>query len=224
LLISCENHQLRTDLLVLEQQFAEVSAQRQGAWNEPVQIKIYDDELSRLNSELKESKARLKSLNIYAQAEGVWSVRNAVDLPGVFAKRGDLIGYVITNNNISVRGMISESDIELIRDRTVSMRALQTSDLSSVLTPVSWAVFPAATKEPVSAILTEAAGGSIMMNPSSATPQSLGRYFIIALEFDHFPSTYVEERIQLQFEHHPEPIIYRLYRLIRRTFLEYFDV
>jgi len=225
LLLICENRQLRTELEVLQQQFAEASSQRQGVWNDPVQLKIYDDELSRLDSELKESQARLKSLSLYSQADGILSVRNPADLPGSFLKRGDLIGYVIKNKNISVRGMIPESDIELIRERTTSIHALQTSNLSTVLTPVSWSVFPAATKEPVSEILTEAAGGSIIMDPSSTdTPRSLRRYFVIALEFEYFPSTYVEERIYIQFEHPPEAIIYRLYRLIRRTFLEYFDV
>lgn len=225
LLFSCENRQLQTDLLVLQQQYAEASAQRQGVWNDPVQLKIYDDELSRLNSELKESQARLDSLSLYAKADGVWSLRNAVDLPGTFVKRGELIGHVITNDNISVRGMVSETDIDLVRERTIAMYALQTSDLSEELTPLSWFFFPAATKEPVSELLTEAAGGSIVMDPSSTTtPQSLSRYFIVALEFAHFPSIYVDERIQLQFEHQPEPIIFRLYRLVRRTFLEYFDV
>ena len=105
------------------------------------------------------------------------------------------------------------------------MHALKATDLSKKLIPNSWSVFPAATKEPVSEILSEAAGGVVMMNPSeTTTPQSLQRYFIVALEFDHIPATFVDERIYLQFEHPPEAIIYRIYRLVRRTFLEYFDV
>ena len=225
MLLQCENHQLLTDLLVLQQQYAEASAQRQSVWNDAVQLKIYDDELSRLNSELQESKMRLESLNLYAQADGVWSLTNAADLPNTFVKRGDLIGYVITNHHISVRGMVSEADIELVRDRTIAVRALQTSDLFTELTPNSWTVFPAATKQPVSNILTEAAGGRIVMDPSSSsTPKSLKQFFIVAIEFEHFPSAYVDERILLQFEHRPEAVIYRLYRLVRRTFLEYFDV
>lgn len=225
LLMSCENRQLRTELLVLQQQYAQASAQRQGVWSDPVQLTIYDAELLRLNSELQESQKRLDSLNLYAHTDGVWSLRNPADLLGTFVKRGDLIGHVITSNNITVQGMVPETDIDLVRGQTVTMRALQASDLSTILTPVNWAVFPAATKEPVSEILTEAAGGRIIMDPSSSSmPKSLQRYFIVTLEFDHLPATYIEERIYLKFEHLPEPIIYRLYRLVRRTFLEYFDV
>lgn len=224
LLLSCANHELGTALIVLQQQYAEVSAQRQGVWNDPVKLTIYDEELLRLNSELKESQARLESLNLYAQASGVWSLRNPVDLPGSFVKRGDIIGHVITNHNIAVRGMVPETDIELVREHVTTMNALQASDLSRVLTPVNWTVFPAATKDPASVILTEAAGGSVIMDPSSNTSQSLQRYFMVALEFEGLPIAYIEERIYLQFEHPSEPVIYRLYRLVRRTFLEYFDV
>ncbi len=226
LLISCDNPQLHKEQLVLQQQFIEAKAERQGVWNDPVQLKIYDDQLSRLNSELKENEARLASLNLYAKADGIWSLRNPTDLPGMFVKRGDLIGHVITDNDISIRGMVPEADIKLIREKTDAVFALQTSDLNTELVPQSWFVFPATTKEPVSGILTESAGGTIIMDPSSAAdmPQALQRYFIVALEFEHFPVVYVDERIHLKFEHPPEAVVYRLYRLIRRTFLEYFSV
>lgn len=225
LLVSCENRQLRTEQLVLKQQYAEAKAQRQGVWDDPVQLKIYDDELSRLSSELKESQKRLQFLSLSAHADGIWTVRDATDLPDRFVRRGDLIGYVITDNDITVRGMIPEADIELVREHVTTIHARKASDLSIELTPASWHVFPAATKEPVSEILTEAAGGEVVMDTgASDSPQSLRRYFIVALEFDHLPATHVDERIYLQFEHPPEAIIYRVYRLVRRTFLEYFDV
>ena len=48
--------------------------------------------------------------------------------------------------------------------------------------------------------------------------------FLVDLVFDRLPTTRVEERILVKFEHPPEPLFYRGYRLVRRTFLEYFDV
>jgi len=152
-------------------------------------------------------------------------VSNVTDQLGRFVKRGDLIGHIITERNITVRGMIPESDIELVRDHVTAMYGLKASDLLTELTTSKWSVFPAATKEPVSEILTEAAGGDVVMDPSvSSSPQSLRRYFIVAVEFDYLSAPHVEERLYLQFEHPSEAIIYRAYRLVRRTFLEYFDV
>jgi len=224
LLVKCENAQLATEQLVLQQQLVEASAQRQGVWDDPVYIKIYDDELTRLNSEIIENKQRLDSLKIYAEAEGVWSVRNATDLPGLFVKRGDLIGHVMTDQNIKVRGMIPEADIELVRDRVIAVHALKAADLDFELKPRSWHIFPSASKQAFSEILSDAAGGTVMMNPSASSPQTLQQYFLLALEFESIPLTRVEERIYIQFEHPPEALVYRTYRVLRRTFLTYFDV
>jgi len=224
LLVSCENRQLLTAQQSLQRQLAEASAQRQGVWDDPVQLKIYDDELERLSSELSESQERVKSLNLYAEAEGTWSIKNAVDLPGRFVKRGDLIGHVMTDNNIKVRGMIPEPDIEHVRGHVESVYALKASDLYSELKPASWHVFPAASKQAVSPVLTEAGGGYIKTDPTDSNQQTLQQFFLVTFEFDHLPETHVEERIFLQFEHPPEALIFRTYRLVRRTFLTYFDV
>ncbi len=224
LLVSCDNRRLLTEQQVLQHQYAEARAQRQGVWDDPVQLKIYDDELARLETEIDENRARLDNLNLYAQAEGIWTLRNPADLAGRFVQRGDLIGHVLSDDKVRVRGMIPQADIELVRENSTAVHALKASDLGTELKPASWQIFPAASKQPVSEVLSEAGGGSIVMNPTATEPETLQQFFVIAMEFDHLPSTRVEERIFVQFEHPPEPLVYRTYRLVRRTFLEYFDV
>ena len=66
--------------------------------------------------------------------------------------------------------------------------------------------------------------GTIAVNPAESPPMALQRYFLVDLEFDRLPSPRVQERILIKFEHPPEALVYRCYRLVRRTFLEYFDV
>lgn len=224
LLVSCENRQLRTEQESIKSQLAEASAQRQGVWDDAVRLKIYDDEINRLKTELIESKQRVQSLKLYAQSSGVWSVRNISDLPGRFLKRGDLVGYVMQNDNITVQGMISEADIEYVRERVTAVYALKAADLYVELKPASWNVFPAVSKQAVSEVLTEAGGGKIKIDPSDSKQQTLEQYFLVSFQFNVLPATHVEERIYLKFEHPPEAIIFRTYRLVRRTFLQYFDV
>jgi hypothetical protein len=76
----------------------------------------------------------------------------------------------------------------------------------------------------VSAVLSEAGGGAVVMDPSENKPISVKRYFLIDLAFESLPSALVEERLLIKFIHPPEPIVYRIYRLVRRTFLTYFNV
>jgi len=223
-LLSCSNPRLEATKITLAQQYIEVLAQRQGAWDDPVQISIYEEELARLGDEIAVNRKQLESLRLYSQAEGVWWVKSAVDLPGRFLSRGDLVGYVTASSDVSVLGMIPESDIELIRDHLLSVEVIRASSLNQALKPTNWHIFPAATTELVSDVLGEEGGGSIVVDPSDPSAKALQRYFLIELKFASVPNPRVEERVLVKFNHPAEPVIYRLYRLVRRTFLQYFNV
>ena len=224
LLVSCENPRLQASSKTLSKQYAEVVAQRQGVWDDPVRIKIFDEEIARLENEIKENRLQLDALNIYAEVQGTWWVTNADDLDGQYISRGKLIGYVISNRDVSVLGMIPESEIDLVRTKVDSVTVMKSSNIRSYLTPTSWKVYPSATKDVVSAVLSEEGGGTVVMNPSENKPISVKRYFLIDLAFETLPSPLVEERLLIKFIHPSEPIIYRTYRLVRRTFLTYFNV
>ena len=224
LLVSCENPRLQASSKTLSKQYAEVVAQRQGVWDDPVRIKIFDEEIARLENEIKENRLQLDALNIYAEVQGTWWVTNADDLDGQYISRGKLIGYVISNRDVSVLGMIPESEIDLVRTKVDSVTVMKSSNIRSYLTPTSWKVYPSATKDVVSAVLSEEGGGTVVMNPSENKPISVKRYFLIDLAFETLPSPLVGERLLIKFIHPSEPIIYRTYRLVRRTFLTYFNV
>ena len=224
LLMSCTNRRLQANQEILVQQYAEARAQRMGVWDDPVQIKIYEQELTRLDDEIIENREQLAALNIYAHADGLWWVKDATDLPGRFVPRGSLLGHIITDSNINVLAMIPEAEIELVRDHVTNVSALKVDDIYSELTPSGWDIFPSASKDLVSQVLVEAGGGTIVADPSEPEAKTLQRYFKVAIEFSHLPITRVEERILVKFEHPPEALIYRTYRIIRRTFLKHFNV
>ncbi len=224
LLVSCRNPRLQASREILQHQYAEAVAQRQGVWDDPVQIKIYDQELARLDQEIEENRQQIAALQLYAESDGQWWVKNAADQPGRFLTRGALIGHVIIDTDIQVLGMIPEADIDLVREHVINVKVLKASRLDQDLRPSAWKIFPAASKELVSPVLAENAGGSVVINPSESPPTALQRYFLVNLEFDRLPSARVQERILVKFEHPPEALVYRGYRLVRRTFLEYFDV
>jgi putative peptide zinc metalloprotease protein len=224
LLLSCENPRLEADRETLAKQYAEVIAQRQGVWDDPVRIKIYEEEVARLKDEIEENSQQLKALNIYAVRPGIWRVENPRDLIGRYISRGDLIGYVVSNRQVSVLGMIPESQIDLVRTQLDDVLVMKLSNLESYLKPISWKIYPSATNELVSQVLSEAGGGAVVINPSEDQPKSVKRHFLIDLDLATLPSPRVEERMLIKFVHPSEPIIYRTYRLVRRTFLTYFNV
>lgn len=224
LLLTCQNRELNKALEVLQQQWLEASAQRQGYWDDPVNINIYEEELTRLQSEIDESRSRIESLKLYATDDGTWTLRNAEDLEGKYVQRGELIGHIASDYAIQVRGMIPEADIKLVRERVESVKAIKASQLSKEWLPTDWRVYPSTSRQPASNILTESGGGEIKMNPEADQSETLLPYFPVLVEFERLPNVYVDERVFIRFEHPPEPLVFRLYRVIRRTFLTYFNV
>ncbi len=223
-LFSCHNPELDKELEVLQQQWLEARAQRQGYWDDPVNINLYEEELDRLKNEIKESQARIDNLQVHARAAGIWIVRNPEDLQDRYLKRGDLVGHVVSDTNIQVRGMVPESDITLVREQVDRVTAIKASQLDTQWKPQSWHIYPSTSKQPASPILTEIGGGAIKMNPAADESETLLPYFPVLIEFERLPYVYVEERVYVQFEHPHEPLAFRLYRAIRRTFLTYFNV
>ena len=56
-----------------------------------------------------------------AAADGAFVVPPPEDLPGRFAKKGELLGYVIDPADMTVRTVIPQSTIDLVRERTNSI-------------------------------------------------------------------------------------------------------
>lgn len=224
LLVSCDNPRLQADYTILKHQYAEALAQRQGIWNDPVQIKIYDEELVRLEQEIELMQKQLAGLKILARKRGTWWAQGDIDLPGRFLARGSLIGYVMTDQEPKALGMIPEAGIEHVKNRVRGVTVRKASNLAEEIQPRAWRVFPSSSKAVVSEVLTESGGGLIVLDPSGQEMRSVQRYFWLDLEFDRLPSLRVNERLWVKFEHPPEPLVYRTYRVVRRTFLQYFNV
>ena len=88
---------------------------------------------------------------------------------------------------------------------------------------LDWKVFPSTSREVVSTLLTEQAGGEIKLDPSQEN-KTIESYFFVEIIPTEELHSHINQRVYLQFVHHGEPIGFRAYRKVRRTFLSYFDV
>jgi putative peptide zinc metalloprotease protein len=224
LILRCENKQIKARREILTQQLNEFQSKRLGVWEDPVAIKIFDEELNRLQKELEENAVQLGKLEVIAKTDGVWWQSRPDVHKELFYKRGELLGYIIDTNKIKIRAMIPEPDIRFIRDKTEDVVVRFPANFAREYSIKEWHVFPSTSKDIVSPVLTENGGGTIVVNPSAEKPESIQPYFYIDLELDQLDSPHQEERVYVKFIHPSEVMIFRIYRLVRRTFLEYFDV
>jgi putative peptide zinc metalloprotease protein len=153
-------------------------------------------------------------------------VPNATDIIGKFVRKGESIGYTLNPANVTVKAVVDQDDIDLVRLHTRSVEIRRADDFDNVLkTKVSRQV-PAATDQLPSAALTTEGGGKVAIDPSSKESiKSFEKVFLVDLELpvqsDHY---YVGSRVYVKFNHEWQPLADQWFRSLRQLFLGHFDV
>jgi putative peptide zinc metalloprotease protein len=221
--VSCHNEKLETELLATQWQLKEVKAKMRGSYTDPVQVNVLKEEINLLSNTIKELESRKLSMVINSQVEGELFINNENDNVGVWLKRGDVLGYVVGTDHIKINAMLPEYLIDEVRNEVDSIRLMVSSNLQPLEPIKDWKVFPSTSREVVSTLLTEQAGGEIKLDPSQEN-KTIESYFFVEIIPTEELHSHINQRVYLQFVHHGEPIGFRAYRKVRRTFLSYFDV
>jgi putative peptide zinc metalloprotease protein len=185
-------------------------------------LTVLDEELQRLANERALAEERVAGLTVRAPSAGRLQLPRHTDLPGRFVGRGEVLGQVVAAELLGVRAMVPEAAIDLVRNRTQRVTLRLASRLSHAWPAGRVVLSPGATRTLVSPVLGDAGGGTVMVDAE----RTIGRYFIADIDaaggLDG--ESYVNERVFVRFEHPAEPLIFRLARSVRRTFLDVLDV
>lgn len=240
-LLSCESEELQADLAVVLAQYKEVNARRRSAYDDPVQLKVLDEEMIQLKNSIDELEVRSERLTLKASVAGTLMLPHYADLNGQWLRRGQVIGYIAAVDQFTINAMLPEHLVEQVRSDVNAVNIRGSSDVytqysstdsssdsssdSTGLKPtdIKWTVVPSSSRELASPALAIDGGGVIAMDPTKEN-QAIENYFPVELKIRQLQLPYVNERVYLQFSHQDEPIGFRLYRTVRRTFLTYFDV
>ncbi|WP_018268062.1 PqqD family protein [Methylosinus sp. LW4] len=191
-----------------------------------VQANIFREELRRLEGALTLNRGRMADLEIIAENSGRLILPRAADLPGKFLKKGDLLGYVIAEGDPVVRVVVPQSDIDLVRSRTMKVDVRFVDRVDRVIPAVVARQAPAALDELPSLALSKRGGGDIAIDPTKTdAPRALETQFHLDL---HVPPQEarmnIGERVYVRFDHGAEPVAGRIWRAARQLLLRQFGV
>ncbi len=190
------------------------------------QAQMLADQITHLTSRLDSFRARERELTITAEQAGRFILPRATDLIGRFVKRGDLIGYVISDAKVTARVAVPQSEIDVIRHRTTDIEAHMIGDLARAIPARIIRETPAAGRDVPSLALTTRGGGDIALDPSGARrPEALFSLFLIDVELLEPSRDRTQgSRVFVRFQHDDEAIAWRLLRSARQFFLAQFNV
>ena len=227
ILFLCVNPELSTEMSVLTARLKELEARfRQQLPEDRVKAAIVKEEMQYVRKELAQTQERFSQLTVRSQIDGTFVAPNAVDLPHRFVRRGEQLAVVVDLNTITVRSVVTQSDIDIVQDRTIRVDARLAERLNEVTPASVTRIVPTATDELPSRALGSEGGGELIANPVEGEGSKvIEKVFLIDLELP------IQEglvnaggRVYVRFDHGLEPLAGRWARSIRQLFLSRFNV
>jgi putative peptide zinc metalloprotease protein len=227
LLIECSDPILPANIRVLESRLKELKALYETqVLSDRVKAAVTHEEMEHVKGQLEDARRRADELMIRSSTGGFFLIPMAQDLPGRFVRRGELLGYVLDRSTITARVVVSQSDVDFVRQRTLGVAIRFPEKLIKTVPVVIKREVPAATDQLPSRVLSQQGGGGIAIDPRDMLGvKAFQKLFLFDIELPDLGGLYnVGGRVYVRFDHGWEPLIWRWYRSIRQLFLRRFNV
>ena len=226
-LVQMSNKELSSRLKMLEAQRQELEAQLEANLvKDRIQVQMVRARLGHIGSAIDVARGDVEGLVVRAAADGRFVFPNADDLEGRYFAKGQQLGLVLAPASNTVRVVLPQDDVDLVRNRTKRIHVRFASDLARSYEGNLAGSSPAAISQLPSAALGTLGGGRILTSPSDnsgLTPLETTFEFDVRL---NNPAVNAPPglRAYVRFDHGWEPVGFRLVRAARQVFLAVLNV
>ena len=193
---------------------------------EQVKRKIVQDKIRVVKDELERLSQEQQSLIIRSPADGRFILADFRNLPGLFVKRGQVIGYVVGEHAPLIRTAVTQEHIGLVQKGVSRVEVKIPESMADTLEASILRVVPEAEVQLPSASLGTAGGGPIPVDPADPEGRrALVSFFQIDISVPHKVSApHIGERVYVRFDYGTMPVGMQWYRSLRQLFLKRFHV
>jgi len=226
-LFSSEDPFLHADLKVLESQLRELGARYNAmVRTDRVQAESIKEEISTVRAELDRARDDTEKLVVHSPENGTFIVPQDQDLPGRFVRQGELLGYVADLSEASVRVVISQSDISVVRQFSHDIEVRFASRPGQSVAATIEREVPAANFLLPSKVLGTAGGGRIRVDPRDERgTKAADKVFQLEIALiGDAPTPHLGERVHVRFDHGSKSLAQQWTRMGRQLFLRHFGI
>ena len=225
LLVRLENPTLLTEREQLKNQLVKVENDQFSAlYGDRSKSAGIEEQIKKLNNEILLSDEKISALNMRSLVNGKVVIAHPDDLVDTYVKKGNVIGYVLSNDALNLRVALNTLDVNLIREKCANIEVITADNPQQVMTAHLVSITPSATRELPSAALGDRAGGDLVTDPSDKDGLKVINP-IILLDLN-LPNTSFERaggRVNVRFNHGTLPLAAQFYRTAKQLFLSYFS-
>ena len=226
-LLEMQDPLLLTKARIARARVAELKVRyRASRVNNQIQAGIVGEELQVARSELSYIQDKFNSMSVTAFKNGELVLLDADDLPGRFLRKGDLLGYIIDDEQPTVRMAVSQDHIGQLRQQVTDIKIRFASEPGRDFDARILRQSPEATNRLPSAALATSGGGPFIVTADGKNSlQTLEKVFLVDLEPD-FQGREIPfgTRAYVRVGHGSEALASQWYRRLRQVFLRQFNV
>ena len=183
--------------------------------------------LAAADASLVRAREKMAYLVIRSPRDGILVVLRAEDLPGQFARQGQLLGYVVRRTDpVRLRVAVSQEEIGRVREEIRGVSVIPAAWSASKYEATIRRIVPGGTNRLPSAALGANGGGRIAVDPRDESGHAtLTRVF--ELEIDLQPEAQLDflgRRMYVRLDHGYQPVGTQMYVALRQLFLRQFGV
>jgi putative peptide zinc metalloprotease protein len=186
----------------------------------------FQEEIRYVEEDLARARAEQGALTVRSQVEGTFVLPAAADLPGRFVRRGELLGYTVSLERITVRAVIPQTSADLVQQRTIGVEVRLSERIGETVPATVRREVPGASERLPSPALGLGGGGRVPVDPRDTQGvTAMERVFQIDLELPStLPLLNVGGRAYVRFDHGWEPLAVQWARQVRQLFLARLNV
>ncbi len=187
-----------------------------------VESEITLEEINVLEGKIARLQEQISEMTITSPVDGIFIIAESKDLLGHYLKQGDPIAYVIDFEDVSVRVVVPQNAIGLVRKRTHEVELRLEGTLNQRINSSIEREIPAATYRLPSKALSLDGGGSIKTDPfDKEGVKTRDQYFQFEIALPVAIDNHnIGQRVFVRFAHGHEPLAWQWYRSFEELFLD----
>ncbi len=226
-LIVSEDPLLKSEKRVLEARLQELEARYLSLrYTERAKALIQKEEIVSVKKELNRLQELEQQLTIRSGTDGQLILIRSEDMKDRFFHRGELVGYVVDLPLNTVRVVVPQDHIGLVREQTVKVEIRLAENIGEISEAMVLREVPAATEKLPSVALGFAGGGEVPVDPRDEEgTKAFDSVFQLDLVLsDQVNMQRIGERVFVRFDHGKVPLAEQWYYFFRQLFLRRFSV
>lgn len=188
-----------------------------------VQAQNFAQALAHAQNETEHIDTRIGQLEIRSQAAGRMVMARQDDLPGLYFKKGEALGYVFAPGEVVVRAIVSDEDAALVRQRSRGANVWLEEQRGRLLPATLRREVPAALFKLPSAGLSERNGGPVPTDPADTENlRTLQPFFSVDVALPEHALERIGGRAWVRFDLGYEPLAFQWAHVLGQLLLKQF--